>query len=198
MPSSSSVAAIVKGTLADSRDGKAYKTVVIGAQTWMAENLDYEAEGSLCYDNDPANCAIYGRLYDWETALIACPDGWHLPSNEEWTTLTDFVDSDYSKLKAQSGWNNCGPARSGSYYVCEDTYGFLALPGGSYGYGNSDLPGESFAESGIRGTWWSITESNSYNAYYLSMKNNDGMFYGMFMYGADKSYLFSIRCIKDN
>ena len=88
-----------------------YRTVVIGTQTWMAENLNYAVEGSKCYDNDPANCVKYGRLYDWSTAMGfpsscnedacssqiqskhrgICPSGWHLPSYDDWDILMDYV-----------------------------------------------------------------------------------------------------------
>jgi uncharacterized protein (TIGR02145 family) len=130
--------------------GQKYKTVKIGEQTWMAENLNYEAEGSVCYDNNPDNCAKYGRLYDWEAAIKVCPEGWHLPSIEEWDKLLRFVDSEdkvyryvggdtssagpYENrragkyLKAVSGWNSYkGYDGNGNG---TDKYGFSALPGG--------------------------------------------------------------------
>ena len=81
-----------KGTLTDTRDGKIYKTVKIGEQVWMAENLNYEAEGSRCYNDSTTYCKKYGRLYNWETAMKACPNGWHLPSEKELHELVYFVD----------------------------------------------------------------------------------------------------------
>jgi len=131
--------------------GPAYKTVKIGNQTWMAENLNIEIGNSVCYFADPANCQKYGRLYDWETAKKACPSGWHLPSNAEWQTLVDFAGGDKvagKKLKAKSGWNNNG---SGT-----DNYGFAALPGGKgEDYNNN------FEYVGSLGYWWSATESDA-------------------------------------
>jgi len=114
--------------LTDSRDGEKYKTVRIGKQTWMAENLNYNATGSKCYDNKPVNCDKYGRLYNWSAAQSACPVGWHLPSDSEWTRLTDFVGSSAGKkLKSTRDWNKNGNGT--------DEYGFSALPGGN---GNSN------------------------------------------------------------
>jgi len=101
-----------------------YKTKQIGNQTWMAENLNYNVEGSreVKYDvksgyiystlsnaEIEANNAKYGRLYDWETAMKVCPSGWHLPSADEWQELVDFaggIDVAGKRLKAKSGWND--------------------------------------------------------------------------------------------
>jgi len=129
----------------DPRDGKTYKTVKISNQTWMAQNLDYEtATGSWCYGNSPDSCKKYGRLYDWSTAnTAACPKGWHLPSNVEWTSLVNYVGSGSAgtQLKAKS------PAWNGT-----DNYGFTALPGG---FRNST---GTAVYAGSEGHFWTNTE----------------------------------------
>ncbi|MDR1829532.1 MAG: hypothetical protein LBQ76_02045 [Candidatus Fibromonas sp.] len=132
-----SVAVFAQNTFTDPRDGKKYKSVKIGEQTWMAQNLDYHGEDGflgLCYDDQPSkkikkpeNCQKYGRLYDWDEAIKACPEGWHLPANNDWTKLMDFLASNkkdvhYGKesvpglagiyenagkyLKTKNGWND--------------------------------------------------------------------------------------------
>jgi len=108
-------ARVTKGSFTDSRDGKSYKTVKLDNQTWMAENLNYEAENSKCYNNDPANCTKHGRLYDWSTANSACPSGWHLPSKAEWDVLIVAVyDSSKAEpiLKVASGQTMRGNSQS--------------------------------------------------------------------------------------
>ena len=173
-------------TLTDSRDGKKYKIVKIGSQTWMAENLNYEASGSKCYDNNSGNCAKYGRLYDWNTARSVCPSGWHLPSKSEWDMLSNAVggeDVAGKKLKAKSGWNSLdGTNGNGT-----NDYGFSALPGG----GGSGIPNGSFGNVGLLGHWWSISEYGSSSAYRKGMGWGDGSGGGE----NSKSQLFSVRCM---
>jgi uncharacterized protein (TIGR02145 family) len=92
----------------DSRDNQQYAYAVIGGQTWMIDDLNYNAEGSGCYPNDPANCAD-GRFYDWETAMTVCPEGWRLPSNEEWFNLFRYADGRFSydnNIYNHCWWNN--------------------------------------------------------------------------------------------
>jgi uncharacterized protein (TIGR02145 family) len=159
-----------------------YKTTKIGNQTWMAENLNCDVIGSKCYNNDPANCDRYGRLYNWMMALKVCPSGWHLPSDAEWITLTDYVGNNAgTKLKATSGWNNNGNGT--------DDYGFAALPGGR---GSS---GGGFLDAGYYGYWWSSSVYRANYAYYR------GMGYGTEnvhrIYDNYKADLFSVRCLQD-
>ena len=157
--------------------GKIYRTVQIDTQVWMAENLNYDVSGSECYDNNPANCDTYGRLYDWATAMSVCPSGWHLPSDAEWTTLINYVESQGSctscagtRLKATSGWSNSGNGT--------DDHSFSALPRGD----------------GSEGLWWSSTEDDSNHAYcrhmYYAYSYVDKFDY-------TKTQQFSVRCVQD-
>ncbi len=123
-----SYAAPKKGTMTDPRDGQKYKTVKIGKQVWMAENLNYETTSfpNSCYWNNPANCEKRGRLYSWIAAnLVACPNGWHLPTKEEFQKLIDTVGGKNKAgkmLKSKSGWKK---GDNGA-----DAFGFSALPAG--------------------------------------------------------------------
>jgi len=156
-----------------------YKTVKIGNQIWMAENLNYNTNGSRCYDNNPANCKKYGRLYDWNTAMKICDSGWHLPNNAEWLALANVAGGTAKGgkyLKSASGWNGT------------DAYGFAALPGG---YLHSD---GSFRNIGNGGYWWSASENGTGKAYNLFMRSHHEI---AGLDGDSKSALFSVRCVKD-
>jgi uncharacterized protein (TIGR02145 family) len=171
------------GTITDVRDGQTYRTVKIGSQTWMAENLNYSTGSSWCYNSADSNCVKYGRLYDWSTARTACPSGWHLPSNAEWNTLVaNTTGGSYAgmALKSTIGWYNDGNGT--------DAYGFSALPGGGrYSGGN-------FRNAGDFGFWWTATEYGSGDAYRRSMEYDNGYVYGI---NDDKSYGCSVRCVGD-
>ncbi len=81
-----------RGTLVDPRDAQFYNTIKIGEQWWMAANINYETNsGSWCYNDNPSLCATMGRLYDWDSARNACPEGWHLPSDIDWLILSNYL-----------------------------------------------------------------------------------------------------------
>lgn len=143
------------GHFTDARDGTSYRTIRIGAQVWMAENLKYKAGNSWCYDNDANNCQKYGRLYDWQAAMNACPGGWHLPTDEEWAALEKNVggaETAGMKLKSTNGWVGWTSAVENDNGT--DAYGFTVLPAGSRGNRSS------FCCLGKEGEFWSATEDD--------------------------------------
>ena len=145
--SSSKVPEPAEGTLTDSRDGQTYRTVKIGNQVWMAENLNFETDSSYCYNDSAEYCAKYGRLYEWSAAMDACPSGWHLPDTAEWRMLLAAVGGDSiagMKLKSTSGWNSDGNGT--------DDFGFTVLPAG--GWDNKMFEGEA------AGFWSSVGYGN--------------------------------------
>ena len=206
------------GTITDSRDNKPYKLVKIDEQYWLAENLNYDVpnnDDDVCYDNNPANCTKYGRLYDWATAMALpskcnstlstsdadcaittpyhkgiCPTGWHIPSNADWNVLMKFVNPSCSDNSSCATAGTKLKATSGwnSGGNGQDTYGFSALPGG---YGNSD---GYFFGVGDGGEWWGASEVGSDVAYERFMYYSiEYVSYNVI----DKDRLFSVRCVQD-
>jgi uncharacterized protein (TIGR02145 family) len=134
----------------------------------------------------PENCAIYGRLYDWETAMTVCPNGWHLPSSEEWAKLYEFAGGNDLKLRDVNGWSTNIIAGNN----ISDIYGFSALPGGCL------VVNSAAANCGLGGWgwWWKAKESGESNADYVFMRdgytaNGTG--------SIGKNYHLSVRCVKN-
>lgn len=146
-----------RGTFVDERDGQEYKYTTIGNQVWMAENLNYDAQGSICQGRDPSKCELYGRLYsyvghdpdraidtiNWNFIESVCPNGWHLPTLTEWKQLGSIVggigtEIAASRLKSVSGWekSNWGPGI--------DACAFSVLPGGFFSYESSSEGNSAF------------------------------------------------------
>ena len=120
-----------QGSIKDSRDGRTYHTVQVGDKSWIVENLNYKGSG-FCYDDNANNCEKYGRLYTWKDAQGACPEGWYLPTDDEW----------YELINSQKGWQNikkvglqlpmAGDRRADGvyHYIGETAFYWTATPDG--------------------------------------------------------------------
>jgi uncharacterized protein (TIGR02145 family) len=191
----------------DPRDGQTYNTVQIGTQCWMAENLNIGEMingGSnmtnngviekYCYNNDPANCETYGGLYQWDEMMEytttqgvqgICPSGWYLPTDGEWTTVTDFLGGENvagGKMK-ETGTTHWYPPNA----AATNESGFTALPGGYY-YGGS------FYGLGSFGNWWSSTE---YSSTYAWRRNMSYVYGTVYRVGTSKTTGFSACCLRN-
>lgn len=203
------------GTFTDARDGHIYKWKQIGSQIWMAENLAYlpsvttpdngstsvplyyvqEYYGTQVSDAKvTGNYTTYGTLYNWTAATTGCPDGWHLPTDDEWKELektlgmsqaqADLPDwrgiDQATQMKSTGGWNNNGNGTN--------TSGFNGLPGG---YRNRDSG--TFGGSGDWGWWWTATEGTSPNSWGRAFTSSNSTVYRAS--GGVKDYGFSVRCV---
>ena len=197
-----------KGTVTDI-DGNVYQTVVIGGQEWMAENLrtaryrdgiaipnvqdNAEWENVTTgawsnYNHDTVNDSMYGKLYNWyavDDSLGICPEGWHVPSDDEWSELIDTVGGDKNagctmKETGTSHWespNTCATNKSG----------FTGLPGGY-----RDPSG--FVNLGRHGAWWSTAENNAERGWFRTLNYNNSNVYRLFQ---SKTNGISVRCVRD-
>ncbi len=189
-------------------EGQVYHTIVIGNQCWLDENLnvgimingDFNQTNNdtiekYCYDNNPATCTTYGGLYQWDEMMQytysggnqgICPDGWHLPSFNEWTALSNFLggsDIAGGKMK-ETGTVLWNPPNTGA----NNWSGFTALPGG-YRYIDS-----TFKDIRSSGNFWASTGYGAIEAKYVSLNY---LFEKAFFMNFPKSVGFSVRCLKD-
>jgi len=210
------------GSFIDSRDGKIYKWVTIGHQDWMAENLAYtgndirhisndslwitnsDYDGWCYYENKKNYSNTYGVLYQWEAAKIACPKGWHLPTDEEWDQLVNYLkENGYSyngvigndgiakSLATDYGWciaDNLGAVGNPDFTDYRNKTGFSALPAGvrnPFGEFNS-------LESST--TWWKATDDTNIS---VCIRNIDCAGTKVYRSYQAKWCGFSVRCIRD-
>ena len=195
------------GSFTDARDGETYRTVKIGDQEWMVDNLRFKpaGEGSYAPNNEESNVKTFGRLYTWTTMLDIpaefteqtpardlemyhkmreknyqglAPEGWHIPSTKEWETLLDNLDAKTTGSELRSA---CFWQNAG-----DDTFGFFALPAG-YRFDNGN-----FCHFGRRARFWSKDEYGKANAFRLSLTNNSVDIEGVY-----RSDAVSIRCVKN-
>lgn len=185
----------------DPRDDKVYKFVRVGEQVWMAVNLNYNTSGaSWCYNDKTANCEVYGMLYDWQSAISACPEGWHLPSEEEWDVLIEFSGGKKvagGNLK-ETGYAHWAAPNQGA----KNRFAFNALPGGLKDmYVKPAPPGmavsqkeKSFDRIGKSATFWTSSKAGGKSARYIEILYDEEKCYHETQ--SVKSGL-SIRCLKN-
>lgn len=190
------------GIYTDPRDGNKYEYELIGTQYWLTQNLSYLPSVSLStsgpkedkyyyvYGNSSTNIQTaknsdnykdYGVLYNLVAAIEACPEGWYLPSDEEWTVLVNFLGGFSEaghKMKSTVGWDENGAGNNVS--------GFNVKPAGSR-IGSGD-----YSSSGREAYFCTKTNSGSYEAYYMNLKSKyPAVFIGTYR----KDFGFSVRCI---
>ncbi len=204
-------------------EGQTYNTVQIGEQCWMQQNLNIGTmvistnTGSdhsdcsnnsiiekYCYNNDPANCAVYGGLYDWNEMMGytttggvqgICPSGWHIPTDAEWCALSTFLDHNadcnvwgWESHIAGGKLKEAGLTHWYSPTGATNESGFTALPGGNrYDYGN-------FHNIGYYGYWWSSSEYSTSSAVYRILNYGDAHVNRV---SNSKTHGFSVRCLRD-
>jgi len=197
------------GTFTDTRDNQTYKWVRIGKQVWMAENLNVgekingkdaqKDNGRIekyCYNNKASNCTVYGGLYQWNEAMQyvksigtqgICLDGWHIPTDDEWDELVDYlggsgVAGGKMKEAGNAHWRSSNTGATNSS-------GFTGLPGGYRGYSSG-----SFGNLGDDGHFWSSAEDDGSNAWSRALYYTLDDVYRNIPY---KPYGFSVRCLQD-
>lgn len=187
---------IKDGKLIDYRDDNEYGVALIGNLYWMTENLRYADStstpnlkgNSWCYENDSKECEKHGRLYSWNAALDICPEGWHIPSSQEWKALLSYVDANNgdegvgTSLKSVEGWD-----KSDSAATPTNRFGFNATASGRR---NND--GSTFMSTGDQGFYWASNEKDEGTAYGWNLRHNIDLLQEGYFY---KDHGLSVRCV---
>ena len=169
-------------TFTDPRDGQSYKVItydipLIGGvsvkRTWMASNLNYKMSGSYCYADEPAYCEVYGRLYTFEAAVDACPEGWRLPTVKDWTLLSSKYE---------------GMDLAGDDLIKGGASGMELLLGG---FGD---PGDVYKNIGYSGNYWDAENKSENTAGLITVENDTPIVYHGTIGNWHRN---SCRCIKD-
>ena len=190
--SAESLSELTDSTFTDSRDGQTYRILKLGKQVWFGENLNYSGEDAVgyCHENDPEKCEIYGKLYRWNDAMKACPEGWHLPGLLEWIDLINYVGGQEMagvKLKSKTYW-----------YIQEE----FAQYAGTDDYGFSILPGSFMSEEGSFGSTarlaahlWTSTEETDTRSNDVFLMHSMGK---VVLEGSPRDIGMSVRCLKNS
>jgi len=205
-------------SLTDARDGKVYETVQIGSQCWMQENLNVGTRingdtnqtnnaiiEKYCYNNSEDSCDVYGGLYQFDEALDyvyvdatqgICPDGWHVPSDNDWKTMEEYLGMAPGELN-NTGWRGTdegnklketGTSHWASDSGATNSSGYTALPGGFY-----DFSDHTFNKLGAGDETWTSSSSGA-DPYYRHLLHSNTKIFRNFDNG---SYGRSVRCVKD-
>jgi uncharacterized protein (TIGR02145 family) len=170
--------------MVDARNGNIYPLVKIGKQVWMAKNLHYRGEDTpaTCYDNE-SDCEEQGFLYDYASAKTACPAGFRLPSNSDWTELTQTLGAGAgTKMKTSTYWQDG--------YEGNNASGFTALPAGYY---QAEEGVRNFFLVGEYAGWWSSTPESDEKAFVENLIRSQTAG----LSAENKSDGYSVRCIKE-
>jgi len=186
--------------LKDKRDKTKYKTVKIGKQVWMAQNLAFVTDtGSYAFDNKDENIKTYGRLYSWNAAMKACPSGWHLPTDDEWKVLEKYLGMSDTEL--EKTWKRTGAdgvalklkSKSSLWLVADvkatNSSGFNALPAGMR---SSSV---DYSHQTKNAVFWTSTKDGNRKAFVRSLDYEDAR---VFRDGKLQKQGYSVRCVKDN
>ncbi|MCB0616279.1 MAG: hypothetical protein KDC75_23330, partial [Phaeodactylibacter sp.] len=170
-------------------DGNTYPIVHLAGKQWLGKNLNLEVPGSYCYDDDPANCREYGRLYTWEAAKEACRKlgvGWHLPTDQEWKDLLITFGGYYEWYEQEEVGDS---EKSYSVLIKDGSSSFAALLGGG-----RNVDGE-YLHLGKYGTYWSASELDASLAWVYGLHGDDER---VDRPVSIKSMALSCRCLKNN
>jgi len=192
-----SIAFVPGLTMFDPRDEKSYQAIKLGNQTWMAENLNYSAQGSHSYQDLAGTASVYGRLYDFAGATTACPSGWHLPSDLEWRQLEVFLGMDGTTSLEQwyRGLNEGGMLKeTGTVYWEAPNAGATNITGFNARPGGYRTPGGVYGGVNTHAGFWTATGNTGGLAMYRTLHKDKAQI-GRDWY--EKGYGFSVRCIKN-